>query len=103
MNKFSDLNPYEPPIQAELSRPHYQPPRPKRWTPYGSFVFTVFGPVAFIVIMRFVIREFGILVVQDEDQDRPSVEFWAIFATTAAVWLVAAIRSLIWLLAYSWR
>lgn len=94
MNQFSDLNPYEPPpIRAELSQPE---PRAKRWTPYGSFAFTVFGPVAFIVIIRRLVLDFELF-----EQNSP--EFWWIYGTSAAVWLIAALRSFIWLVAYSWR
>ena len=96
MNKFSDMNPYEPPIVAELNERHYQPPRAKRWTPYGSIAFTLFGPAAFIVIIRRLVLDLELF-----GQDSP--EFWWTYGTTAAVWLIAAIRSLIWLVAFSWR
>lgn len=38
MNHFSDQNPYESPIVAELNEPNYQPPRRKQPFPVGKFV-----------------------------------------------------------------
>lgn len=96
MNQFRD-NPYESPVLAELSeRPVCQPPRPKRWTPYGSFIFALFGPIAFIVLIRYMIHEWKVI-----DQDDP-LRYFAL-ATAAFVWLVAIVRSAVWVVGYSWR
>jgi hypothetical protein len=91
MNQFSD-NPYESPIVAEL----VERPRPKRWTPWLSFATTLFGPVVFLILMRYSINTWHLLTTH-----HPVTYF--LWATFVVVWLIAGCRSFWWLIAHSWR
>lgn len=93
MNPFRDgPNPYEsPPIVAELNEPKRPAPPRKPWPPVFALFWVAVGPFLCLWLFRYCYSQHYFTRADD-------AIYLLFFVTTTALWLIAAARSVNWLI-----